>query len=646
MSVLDLFRRKALTSSPEVVNAISERQTNLIPTLGGSNVSLSRINSAYSRAQAASYGFMYANQPAVRTVVDKIAENVSQLGLKLYERVSDLERQSANDHPAAESMRHPNDTTPPDQFVFNLVCDYLVYDNAYGLKFRTDRPGLPITTIQIPPWRVAVLGNGLVVNGYRIFRTDGSFFDVPPEDMMHWARYNPEDPRMGISRLETLRLVLAEDAASQAATTEMSRNGLRGGHIQRPTTAPEWSEPARQRFQEGWRNQKKKSPSETPVLEEDMKFINDAISPSDAEMLKGREFTLQTVARLYGVPVGIFFEPRQIEQDRLAFIADTIAPVSTKLAGQLNHSILLDEYSETDFYFEFELNEKLRGDPTTRFAAITAATGAPWLARNEARAAENKPPVPGGDELITPMNVIVGSNPKPAPNVMGPQDPNKPAQDGSHRDPFGALPEASGPMETKATYLIPRRVGLANRRSEDAGEFESILRRHFSRQQKVLSSKQLDAKAATDERWNAELAADLFKASKATVTREGGIAAARMAGEFDPGQTVNYLAAKARDSAEGINQKTAADITDLGASDAFAAAKDVRAVEGGMTMATGLFAWSTKEAISQTGQTNRMVSVSGGECEICAEFQGEWKASELSAFPPYHSSCNCLAEAN
>jgi hypothetical protein len=34
---------------------------------------------------------------------------------------------------------------------------------------------------------------------------------------------------------------------------------------------------------------------------------------------------------------------------------------------------------------------------------------------NEARAKLNLPPVPGGDELITPANVIVGDNPKPSP---------------------------------------------------------------------------------------------------------------------------------------------------------------------------------------------------------------------------------------
>jgi hypothetical protein len=52
---------------------------------------------------------------------------------------------------------------------------------------------------------------------------------------------------------------------------------------------------------------------------------------------------------------------------------------------------------------------------------------------NEARAIVNLPPVKGGDELVTPLNVLVGDNPRPAPAVMPPQNPNGPDQGGGER---------------------------------------------------------------------------------------------------------------------------------------------------------------------------------------------------------------------
>ena len=84
---------------------------------------------------------MYENQPAVRKVVDYIARNTAQLGLKLYERESDTERRRDTDHAAILTMDHPNDLGPADQFIFNFVADFLVHENAYALMFRSKTPG-------------------------------------------------------------------------------------------------------------------------------------------------------------------------------------------------------------------------------------------------------------------------------------------------------------------------------------------------------------------------------------------------------------------------------------------------------------------------------------------------------------------------
>lgn len=62
-------------------------------------------------------------------------------------------------------------------------------------------------------------------------------------------------------------------------------------------------------------------------------------------------------------------------------------------------------------------------------------------------------------------------------------------------------------------------------------------------------------------------------------------------------------------------------------------------------MATALFSWSSKEAVQQVSDPeNRMVTVSGGDCEICAPYQGTWRISELEEWPSYHANCNCIAE--
>lgn len=631
MGVLDIFRRKALNASPSVVEITQAGQFNQYRRLGGTN---QRVQAAFVATQSASYAHMYAHQPAVRRVVDYVARNVAQLGLKLYERVGDTERERDTDHPAAVTMAHPNAIDPADRFIFNFVADYLVHDNAYALKLA--RNGGPRTLIQVPPPAVAVNGTGqFTVESYSIYRADGTSFDVDPADVMHWHGYNPQDARLGLSKLETLRMILAEDAASQAASIELSKSGLaKPGYIKRPLEAPEWSEAGRQRFQESWASQSKSSPRKTPVLEEGMEFLDFGVSPKDAEMLAGRQFTNDEVASLYGME----HCPPEDEEERKQFLADVLAPITQELCGLLDFALLEAEYQERDYYFEFDLNEKLRGDLETRFTAMTAAAGRPWATVNEIRARENLPPVDTGDELTIPLNVMLGDNPRPAPNVMPIQDPLEPPQDGSYRE-ARALPEG------KAQPLLPRSRAMAQRRAADAQALTDLLTSHFARQRQVTQSKAgAGAKAAvTDERWNRELGNDLLRRAHEVVGREGDIAAARMAGQFDRGEVEHYLEAMAAGTARDINATTAKHIEQDGANEAFDRAIGTRATVGGMSLATAMFALGNRFAAEQA-QGDRMVMISGGECEICEPYQGATPMSQLDSWPPYHGHCECIAE--
>jgi len=81
------FRKKALTATPAVVAAMNTGGWQPWPLIGGG--SRQRILDVYNRAQSANYAWMYANSPAVRTVIDVIVRNVGELDLRLYEEVSE-----------------------------------------------------------------------------------------------------------------------------------------------------------------------------------------------------------------------------------------------------------------------------------------------------------------------------------------------------------------------------------------------------------------------------------------------------------------------------------------------------------------------------------------------------------------------------
>ena len=288
MGLLDFFRRKALTASPEVVEIASRGQFNTYRRLGGTN---QRVEAAFVSAQSANYAYMYAHQPAVRTVVDYIARNVAQLGLKLYERVSDTEREHDSDHPAAQTMATRTTSAPPtassatsspttSSTTTPTWSSSATSDAASGTWSRspTQRRGGG----QLRPLHDRELPRSTAQTGPRC--------DVTPADVIHWRGYNPADPRhRDLASWRRCGRSSPRRPPPRPPASSFTKSGLsKPGYIKRPLEAPEWSDEARQRFQEAWANQTKQSSRKTPVLEEGMEFADFGVTPKDAEMLDGR----------------------------------------------------------------------------------------------------------------------------------------------------------------------------------------------------------------------------------------------------------------------------------------------------------------------------------------------------------------------
>jgi HK97 family phage portal protein len=586
-----LVREKALTGTPEIVEALSARRLRAYPGLGGTNLDLQRINSAFVQAQAASYGYMYQSQPAVRSVVDYIARNVAQLGLKLYRRVSDDEREHEGDHPAAETLRKPNPWTPGQKFVFNVVADFLIYDNAYALKFRNN--GGPLVLLNVPPHAVGIVGQEFFSpEAYRIWRQDGTWFDVAPEDVFHWGGYDPENPKLGFSKLETLREELAADAAARAAKTELDKSGgMPKGWMERPVEAAEWSDVALQRFQTQWANWAKTPTRGIPVAEDGMQFKQASVSPEQAQMLESRQFTREEVASEYGLTN----VPPRSDEERRQVYADVLPPYCEMLCAFLDLHILQGEFFDDELYFEFNLDEKQMSDD--RLKAITSAVGAPPLTRNEGRALLNLPAKPDGDELITPLNVTAGG--KPSPQVMPIQDPNKPSQDGDFRsDEPKALTNGHKQLEVST---VPRAQADMARQHRYIDEVAGMLERNYARQHQSLKDVRKGRKGVFDvDRWDRELSEDIHRSVRSIVEREGGLYVARLTGDdFDMRQVENYLKAMAQGTAEGLNRVTKQDIAEMGVEDALGRARGQRAEVAAAAIGTRATMFARQEAAKQ-----------------------------------------------
>ena len=627
------FRKKALSGTPSVVSAMNQGWAPW-PLIGSG--SQQRIVDVYNRAQSANYSWMYTNSPALRTVIDVIVRNVGQLDLRLYKETSEAERTPDPDHPAALSLRYPNETTPSDKFVRELFKDFLIHDNAYSLIDQGANDQL--TFARLPAFMLEVQGSNLwEVENYRVWPQGawtsggtwgggGSWKDFPPASVLHWHGENPLDPRIGLSLLDTIRDVIAEDAALQQATIELANAGLQEpiwGF--RPLDAPEWSTEARRAMEEDLQNRLRSRNTKPVVMGDGMELRSFGMSPRDAQMYEIRRWALERVASLYGVPLGMIGLDPNVADARQEFLTDCLPPYCEAFTKMLNHRILVGVYSDTQGCFEFNLDEK-SVNADERIKTLVSATGRAVMLTDEARSVLNLPPVDGGDELVTPLNVIVGE--KPSPMVMPPQDPNKPATlDGSYRSKMTARRRSGqgmagrrsrGPRRTRRRrpwsrmpQFHPRRAADMERQRRNIDVFQGVVQDHFNRLERSLYSggaSKNECSPGAAEGWapgtgaDREFTGDINRALERTVQAEGDLYMLKLASSdnFDMRRVQNYLRAMAEGAAGAINDTIRSEIDTLGVDDAMARAP-AHVASSGTSLGGRSTMWAREEAARQSG---------------------------------------------
>lgn len=567
--------------------------------MGLSRPSAPRVsNISLTADYSADYATIWRTQPHVRTVVGFLARNIAQIGLHAFERTSDTDRRRLTDHPLSVLIAKPNARTTRYRLIDSLVNDLGIYDVACWAKAKVD--GNTAGLLRLPPQQIEPLGESWAWPEGVKFKGNKGSIDLPADQIVLFRGYNPVDARWGVSPMETLRRVLAEEYQATLYREQLWRNGARfPGYIKRPKGAGDWSKEARERFRNDWRGLYTGTgpgAGGTPILEDDMEFIAGGITPAQAQYLETRKLTREEVAAAFHIPlpmVGILDHATfsNIKEQHQNLYQDTLGPWLEMIQQEIGLQLIPDFDDSGKIYVEFNLAEKMKGSFEEQASSLQTSVGAPWLTRNEARARMNLPQVEDGDALVTPLNVLVGgqasptnSAPKAAPTI----------RDAAERE----IAKASRALAKAAT--VPQRDKIAE-----------VLRGFFDRQGKAVLSRIGAGEDWWDaKRWDDELTEDLMKVSHALAAILGAKEAERLGfdGAYDPDMTVNFLRKVAADRAAGINAttKTALDekvATDGDPADVFDAATGDRALAAAASIGTFVAAFASVEAAKQIAKS-------------------------------------------
>lgn len=371
---------------------------------------------------------LWRTQSSVRTVVSFLGRNIAQLGLHVYARHGDTDRERVTTGAVAELIARPNSWTTRYRWMDALVHDMGIYNRAlFHKKWNNGR--LSLVRVDPRTFTVKFLPNGApdkFIVRYQGER-DTLTVEYQPDQVVFFRGYEAQS-----SPLESLRQELAESYAASTMRQQVYNNGSRAsGYLERPIDAPKWSGEARDRFREQWKQQyvgaSADSPGGTPILEDGMKFTPATTTPVDMQYLEARKLTRQEVAAAYFIPppmVGILENATysNVREQHKHLYMDTLGPWLTMITDELSLQLLPDLTDDPTLYVEFNLKEKLSGSFEEQAQQKQKAVGGPWLTRNEARAMENRAPIEGGDELIVPLAVTSGGLANPTDTA--PDDPD------------------------------------------------------------------------------------------------------------------------------------------------------------------------------------------------------------------------------
>lgn len=361
---------------------------------------------------------LYAAQPSVRKVTDFIARNIAGIPWKVYRRVDDTDRQRVTDHPLAQLLAKPGTSATAFRLWHSLIMDLLMCDRwcAQILPSADTDSGWELR--RIPAARMRLSGDGWGnVTEVVIQTLDGQRATVGPKGYLFDFGYAPSGQVNGISPMVTLQNILAESSEAVEYRRQVWRNGARVPVvIQRPADAPQWSDTAKGRFSQAFSRfiGRGGGAGGTPILEDGMTLNTvNAFSPRDTADIEGRQLTDAEVASAYhiapelvGAREGTY---SNVDAYRQMLYTQALGPTVTSFEQVLNLLLLpIVAPGESDLYIEADIASKLRGSFLEQAAVLQSAVGAPYMLRSEARAVQNLPFVEGTDDLVTPLNVLVG----------------------------------------------------------------------------------------------------------------------------------------------------------------------------------------------------------------------------------------------
>lgn len=324
------------------------------------------------------------NVPAFASCVNKIAETVSTIPIRLYMLADGKLEEMKEDERPRLLNDDTGDALDGVQFKRALIRDYLTSKGGYAF---INRSGNRIRSLHY------VKANEISF----LFSTDPIFKDY--DIMVQGVKYKPfeflkilrntEDGWAGKSVVDENGEVLSVAYHSLKYEKGLVKTGgNKKGFIKSPKKL---AQPAVDALKKAWRNLYQNNTENVVILNEGLEFQEAGNTSVEMQLNENKRTNSDEICKLFNMPPAMI-SGEATELDKANFVQYCLNPILKEIECALNRDLLL-ESEKGSYYFAADTSELTKGDMEKRFRAYEIASKNGFMQIDEIRLKENLPPL-------------------------------------------------------------------------------------------------------------------------------------------------------------------------------------------------------------------------------------------------------------
>jgi HK97 family phage portal protein len=293
----------------------------------------------------------------------------------------------------------PNRYQTRTEFIEQIMLNLVTWGNSYVVIERLGK-----RIVSLMPLAASQMEVELLADGDRVFKyttADGSIKIYAESSMWHVKLFG--NGIVGLSPLgyASNSIGIAIDQSNRMG--ELSSNGGKTNGVLTCDNA--LKDDQRDQIRKAFAGLQEGNQAELFVLEAGFKYQQVSLSPTDMQLLESRRFSIEDIARFYGVPSVLINDTASgttwgsgIAEINMGFYKLNLKPYLERIESSAKRHLMPSSDWDT-IDIEFNFDSLLRADKTTRLDSQAKGVNAGLLMPNEGRAEEGLPPAAGGDQI-------------------------------------------------------------------------------------------------------------------------------------------------------------------------------------------------------------------------------------------------------